>query len=155
MLVKLLMYTVLLLPNAQHNQLFSDVWRVCLNSVYSYIHMKIKEHSMHYICYNYVAFVVDGTKGFSIDQLKGKQLLLKFRPDALVVFRAKVLKMKCWRAEDALVVFTLALKMTIEHLVETSTKVVFHKLVYRKPPSSILVPTENHSLHTVKMNQLK
>ena len=29
-----------------------------------------------------------GTKGFSKDQLKGKQLLLMFRPDALVIFRA-------------------------------------------------------------------
>ena len=33
----------------------------------------------------------DGTRGFSVDQLKGKQPLLTFRPDALVVFRAKVL----------------------------------------------------------------
>ena len=32
----------------------------------------------------------DGTRGFSKDQLKGKQLLLTFRPDALVVFRAEV-----------------------------------------------------------------
>ena len=28
--------------------------------------------------------------GFSVDKLKGKQLLLKFRPDAQDVFRAKV-----------------------------------------------------------------
>ena len=33
----------------------------------------------------------DGTRGFSkLDQLKGKQLLPMFWPDALVVFRAKV-----------------------------------------------------------------
>ena len=32
----------------------------------------------------------DGTRGFSIDQLKGKQLSPMFQPDALVVFRAKV-----------------------------------------------------------------
>ena len=31
----------------------------------------------------------DGSKGFSVDQLKGKQLSPTFRPDALVVFRAK------------------------------------------------------------------
>ena len=48
----------------------------------------------------------DGTRGFSNDQLKGKQLLLTFRPDALVVFRAKILK-------------------TTRALVETSAKVVF------------------------------
>ena len=28
-------------------------------------------------------------RGFSVDQLKGKQLLLMFRLDALVIFRAK------------------------------------------------------------------
>ena len=32
----------------------------------------------------------EGNRGFSKDQLKGKQLLPTFRPDALVVFRAKV-----------------------------------------------------------------
>ena len=32
----------------------------------------------------------DGTWGFSKYQLKGKQLSLMFRPDALVDFRAKV-----------------------------------------------------------------
>ena len=32
----------------------------------------------------------DGNRGFSKDQLKGKQLSPTFRPDALVVFRAKV-----------------------------------------------------------------
>ena len=32
----------------------------------------------------------DGTRGFSKDQLKEKQLSLTFRPDTLVVFRAKV-----------------------------------------------------------------
>ena len=32
----------------------------------------------------------DGNRGFSKDQLKGKQLSPMFRPDALVVFRAKV-----------------------------------------------------------------
>ena len=35
----------------------------------------------------------DGIRGFSKDQLKGKQLSLMFRPDGQVVFRAKVLKM--------------------------------------------------------------
>ena len=102
--------------------------------------MKINEHYMYYIlCYNYVAFVVDGTKGLSIDQLNGKQLLPKFRQDALVVFRAKVLKSgKCSSH------FHFSPQ---EHLVETLTKVVFRKLVYGKQPSSILVPTENHSLH--------
>ena len=34
----------------------------------------------------------DGTREFSKDQLKGKQLSSTFRPDALAVFRAKVLK---------------------------------------------------------------
>ena len=33
---------------------------------------------------------VDGTRGFSKDQLKGKQPLPMFQPDALVVFRTKV-----------------------------------------------------------------
>ena len=32
----------------------------------------------------------DGTRGFSKNQLKGKQLSLTFRPDVLVVFRAEV-----------------------------------------------------------------
>ena len=32
----------------------------------------------------------DGTRGFSKDQLKRKQLLPMFRQDALVIFRAKV-----------------------------------------------------------------
>ena len=32
----------------------------------------------------------DETRGFSIDQLKGKQFSPMFQPDALVVFRAKV-----------------------------------------------------------------
>ena len=45
----------------------------------------------------------DGNSGFSKDQLKGKQLPPMFRPDALVVFRAK----------------------RLEHLVKTSAKVVF------------------------------
>ena len=39
---------------------------------------------LKYIC-------IDGTRGFSKDQLKGKQLPPTFRPDALVIFRAKVL----------------------------------------------------------------
>ena len=36
----------------------------------------------------------DRSSGFCKDQLKGKQLLPTFSPDALVAFRAKVLKMK-------------------------------------------------------------
>ena len=32
----------------------------------------------------------DGNRGFSKDQLKGKQLSPTFQPDALVVFRGKV-----------------------------------------------------------------
>ena len=32
----------------------------------------------------------DGTREFSKDQLKGKQVSPMFRPDALIVFRAKV-----------------------------------------------------------------
>ena len=32
---------------------------------------------------------IDGTRGFSIVQLKGKQISLKFQPDALVVFKAR------------------------------------------------------------------
>ena len=31
----------------------------------------------------------DGSRGFSVDQLKEKQLLPMFRPDALVIFRVK------------------------------------------------------------------
>ena len=31
----------------------------------------------------------DGSREFSVDQLKGKQLSPTFQPDALVVFRAK------------------------------------------------------------------
>ena len=44
---------------------------------------------------NYVKAVIlswlqnDGNRGFSKGQLKGKQLSLTFRPDALFVFRAK------------------------------------------------------------------
>ena len=34
--------------------------------------------------------VIMETRGFSKDQLKGKQLSLMFQPNALVVFRAKV-----------------------------------------------------------------
>ena len=33
----------------------------------------------------------DGSRGLSVDQLKGKQLSPMFGPDAVVVFRAKVL----------------------------------------------------------------
>ena len=38
----------------------------------------------------YIIHCLDRTRGFSVDQPKGKQLSLTFRPDALVVFRAKV-----------------------------------------------------------------
>ena len=31
----------------------------------------------------------DGTRRFSVDQLKGKPLLPMFQPDVLVIFRAK------------------------------------------------------------------
>ena len=44
---------------------------------------------------------IDGTRGFSKDQLQGKQLLPTFRSDALVIFRAKVI-----------MTWPLALKMT-------------------------------------------
>ena len=47
----------------------------------------------------------DGTKGFSKDQLKGKQLSPMFRPDALVIFRAKGLAL-------ALKMAGFSLKMT-------------------------------------------
>ena len=44
------------------------------------------------ISMNIISF--DGTRGFSKDQLKGKQLLPTFLPDALVVFRANI-KFSC------------------------------------------------------------
>ena len=48
----------------------------------------------------------DGSRGFSVVQLKGKQLSLTFQPDALVVFRAKVaisaLKTLALKTKDSL-----------------------------------------------------
>ena len=60
----------------------------------------------------------DGTRGFSKDQLKGKQLLSTFWPDALVIFRAKV-------------------KTTRESGRNVSESCFPFNLVFREPPSSI------------------
>ena len=59
----------------------------------------------------------DGTRGFSVDQLKGKKLSLMFQPDALVVFRAKD---QMTRASGRNV-----------------GEVVSFNLVYREPSSSV------------------
>ena len=57
--------------------------QVCMY-VCMYVHMNV----CMYVCM-YV-FMNEGNRGFSKDQLKGKQLSPTFQPDALVVFRAKV-----------------------------------------------------------------
>ena len=51
------------------------------------MYMDLVQNHVQCTCMSYL----NGTRGFSIDQLKGKQLLPTFRPDALVIFRAKVL----------------------------------------------------------------
>ena len=65
----------------------------------------------------------DGTRGLSVDQLKGKQLSLTIRPDPLVVFRAKVLVFRAcfllgWSIEDPLVPsFWSQLRITVLMLI--------------------------------------
>ena len=41
-----------------------------------------------------IILTIDGNREFSVDQLKRKQLLPTFRPDALVVFRAQALSLE-------------------------------------------------------------
>ena len=72
--------------------------------------------------------------GGSLKTSKKILLLLTFRPDALVIFRAKG-------------AFTLALKATRASSRNVSELFSF-KLVFREPPSSIILePAENRSLH--------
>ena len=61
---------------------------------YAYVFHQLQKYMyMYTVCMKTAIFSWlqnDGNRGFSKDQLKGKQLLPTFQPDALVVFRAKV-----------------------------------------------------------------
>ena len=85
---------------------------------------------------------IDGSRGFSVDQLKRKQLSPTFRPDAPVVIRAKDLKTTGR--------LPLPLKMSGASSRNSVKVVVSFKLVYRELSTSIILePAENCSLHKI------
>ena len=91
---------------------------------------------------------LDRSREFSVDQLKGKQVSLTFRPDALVVFMAKI-SARCTNVSttaDALIVFTLALKTNGGSGQHISGSCFPLSWSTENPPTSIILePAENRS----------
>ena len=87
-------------------------WRMHTDTMYIYMYCEVVSEILLSNCKRY-----DGTRGFSMNQLKGKQLSLMFRLDALILFRV-----------------TLPLKTTIVVWSKHRWKLFSFKLVYREPP---------------------